>query len=170
MSAGEQRESRKWRQLVATVDWLTMKIPIESQFQVIAFNDTARSLVAGTDGRWIDGRDDAAIERAVHALREEVSPSGARNLQAALAAAGRLSPPVDNVYLLVDGLPTTSDSSAATTDRLTHFKAAVNSRPPDTPINVILLPLEADASAAPAYWTVALETKGSLVAPAEDWP
>jgi beta-lactamase regulating signal transducer with metallopeptidase domain len=169
MSADEQRESPKWRQLVATVDWLTTRIPVDSRFQIIAFNDTARSLVAGTDG-WIDGRDDAAIGRAIQALREQVSPSGGRNLQSALAAAGRLSPPADNVYVLVDGLPTTSDTNGGATDRMAHFKAAVESRPPNAPINVILLPLETEALAAPAYWTVALETRGSLVAPSEDWP
>jgi len=170
MSADQQRDSQKWRQLVATVDWLTTRIPTESQFQVISFNDVARSLVAGTDGRWIDGRDDAAIDSAVHALREQILPGGERNLESALAAAGRLSPPVDNVYLLVDGLPTTSDTGSTATGPLAHFTAASHSKPPNAPINVILLPMETEASTAPAYWTFALETSGSLVAPAEDWP
>ncbi len=170
MSGDQQRESPKWRQLVATVDWLTTRIPLDSQFQVIAFNDDARWLVAGTDGDWIDGRDARALERAVRTLREETLPRGERNLEAALAAASKLSPPVDNLYLLVDGLPTASDTGGVGTDRAEHLAAALRSRPPDAPVNVILLPMESEPLAAPSYWTLALETSGSLLAPAEDWP
>ena len=170
MSADQQRESPKWRQLVATVDWLTTRIPLDSQFQVIAFNDDARWLVVGTDGDWIDGRDDRALERAVRTLREETLPRGERNLEAALAAASKLSPPVDNLYLLVDGLPTASDTEGAGTDQAALLSAALRSRPPNAPVNVILLPMESEPLAAPSYWTLALETSGSLLAPAEDWP
>lgn len=174
MSAAEQRGTPKWRQLADVVDWLAMQIPSESQFQVIAFNDEARSLVAGTNGKWIAARDVRSIELAVRTLREETLPRGERNLEAALAAASELTPPADNVYLLVDGLPTTSDSvrgSGLDNDPAAHWEAAMQRRPPGAPINVILLPMErGDSLAAPAYWNFALETSGSLLAPAENWP
>jgi hypothetical protein len=42
--------------------------------------------------------------------------------------------------------------------------------PINVPVNVILLAMEGDPLAAPAYWTLALRTGGSMLAPAEDWP
>lgn len=170
MTAAEQRQTQKWRQLVAAVEWVTTQIPDESQFQVIAFNDGARSLVTGADWEWIAADDERAIERAVRALREEALPRGERNLESAFAALGNLAPPPDNVYLLVDGLPTTSDTVQASSGSQEHLDAALRHQPPAAPVNVILLPMENEPLAAPAYWTVALETRGSLVAPAEDWP
>ena len=38
------------------------------------------------------------------------------------------------------------------------------------PVNTILLAMEGDPNAAPAYWVLALGTGGSLLAPADDWP
>jgi hypothetical protein len=38
------------------------------------------------------------------------------------------------------------------------------------PINVLLYPLEGDPYSSPAYWTLALQTGGSMMAPSEDWP
>ena len=42
--------------------------------------------------------------------------------------------------------------------------------PGGVPINVLLYPLEGDPYSAPAYWTLSLQTGGSLMAPSEDWP
>jgi hypothetical protein len=37
-------------------------------------------------------------------------------------------------------------------------------------VNVLLFAMEGDAQAAPSYWTLALRTGGSMMAPSEDWP
>jgi hypothetical protein len=38
------------------------------------------------------------------------------------------------------------------------------------PVNTILLPMEGDAYAAAAYWKLAIDTRGSFLTPARDWP
>ncbi|HEY8520453.1 MAG TPA: VWA domain-containing protein, partial [Gammaproteobacteria bacterium] len=55
-------------------------------------------------------------------------------------------------------------------ERLDHFNRAMRLLPVNVPINVILFAMEGDPSSAPAYWTLALRTGGSLLAPSEDWP
>jgi hypothetical protein len=46
----------------------------------------------------------------------------------------------------------------------------VKNLPAGVPVNTILLPMEGDAWAAAAYWRLALDTQGSFMAPARDWP
>jgi hypothetical protein len=55
-------------------------------------------------------------------------------------------------------------------ERLDHFQRAARELPVDVPVNVILLAMEGDPQAAPAFWWLALKTGGSMLAPAEDWP
>ena len=51
-----------------------------------------------------------------------------------------------------------------------NFNRAVRQLPVGVPVNVILLPMEGDPQAAPAFWVLALRTGGSMLAPAEAWP
>lgn len=174
MSKEQQLESPKWRQVVNTVDWLTTQIQPGTQFQIIAFTDHAWSLVAGTDGKWLTVTDGSTLEKAVKTLRQTV-PSGATSLHAGFEAARALSPKADNIYLLVDGLPTMGDVLPAREgvtgkERLDHFNRSVRELPVNVPVNVILFAMEGDPRAAPAYWWLALSTGGSMLAPAEDWP
>jgi hypothetical protein len=86
-----------------------------------------------------------------------------------------LTPRPDNVYLLVDGLPTMGEEypsrpGVSGRERLDHFLRATRGLPSGVPINVLLFPLEGDPQAASAYSSLALETGGSLLAPSEDWP
>jgi hypothetical protein len=173
MSPAQQRSAPKWQQVVNTIDWLTAQIPATSQFQVIAFNDKAWSLIDGTDGQWIQASGDT-LEQAVESMRA-LTPRGPTSLHAAFAAANALEPRPDNIYLLVDGLPTMGEitpSRAGVTgrERRGHFDRAMREAPFNIPINVILFPMEGDPLAAPAYWTLALRSGGSMMAPSEDWP
>ena len=175
MPAEQQRQAPKWRQVVDTVDWLTAQIPPGTQFQVVGFNDQAHWLIEGTDGQWLTAEDGSDLETAVQILRTETVPSGPTSLHAAFAAARSLDPKPDNIYLLVDGLPTMGEvtpTRAGVTgkERQNHFERAMRERPINVPVNVILLAMEGDPLAAPAYWMMALETGGSMLAPAEDWP
>jgi beta-lactamase regulating signal transducer with metallopeptidase domain len=168
LSPGQQRASGKWRQLTETVHDLTAQIDPNAQFQVIAFDGAARSLVPGSDGEWL-----MAAERANSAIRtlgSETSPSGPRNLAAAFAAAAALQPPPDTIYVVTDGLPTVGPSGREAEGeeaRMRLFEDAITRAPKGAAVNVILLPLDDDVLAAPAYWTLALRTGGSLLAPAE---
>ena len=173
MSAEQQRQAPKWRQVVNTVDWLTTQIAPGTQFQVIAFNSRAWSLVEGTDGHWLTVTDGSELEAAVQSLRS-MAPEGPTSLQVAFAAARQLQPRPDNIYLLVDGLPTMGEivpsrPGVSGKDRLDHFNRAARDLP-GAPINVILFAMEGDPRAAPAFWWLALRTGGSMLAPAEDWP
>lgn len=75
MSEEDQLRAPKWRQAVSTVDWITAQIPPGTQFQIMAFNDKAWSLVEGTDGQWLTASDGALLDQAVETLRNTV-PSG----------------------------------------------------------------------------------------------
>lgn len=171
----EQRKlAPKWRQVVNTVDWLTTQIEPGTQVQIIGFNDKAASLVPGTDGRWFTVTDGSQLTAAVQSLRNSY-PQGPTSLHAAFNALRALNPKPDNVYLLVDGLPTMGEiiptrQGVTSRERLDHFNRAVRQLPLGVPVNVILFAMEGDPQAAPAYWVLALRTGGSLMAPSEDWP
>jgi hypothetical protein len=174
MSPEQQRVAPKWLQVVNTVDWLTTQITPGTQVQIIGFNDEARSLMPGTDGQWVTVTDGSELETAVQNLRSTY-PKGPTSLHAAFNALRGLEPKPDNVYLLVDGLPTMGEilptrSGVTSRERLDHFNRAARQLPLGVPINVILFAMEGDPQAAPAFWVLALRTGGSMLAPSEDWP
>jgi hypothetical protein len=186
MSDEQKRQAPKWRQVVDTIDWLTAQLEPGTQYQIIAFSREAWALLEGTDGEWLTVTDAADLDRAVEALGNFVPghcrpgdtsglPCGATSLHAAFAAMNALTPRPDNVYLLVDGLPTMGEEypsrpGVSGRERLDHFLRATRGLPSGVPINVLLFPLEGDPQAASAYSSLALETGGSLLAPSEDWP
>jgi len=167
-------QAKKWRQAVSTVDWVTTQIPQSSRFQIYTFNETAGSVVPGTDGQWLDGGDRDVLDDAVGRLGRVVPEKGT-NLYRAFTAIQGLSPAPDNVILLVDGLPTQGRASPRSTtvsarERLKLFNKAVDQLPRGFPVNVILFPMEGDPKAPSAFWQLAMATRGSLLSPSEDWP
>lgn len=173
-SLDQQKRAPKWRQLVNTVDWLTAQLTPGTQVQIIGFNDQVYSLFEGSEGRWVTVTDGSELEGAVEALRNSV-PNGPTSLHAAFNAARIMDPPPDNIYLLVDGLPTIGDVAptrpgVSSRQRVAHFDRAVRVLPFGVPVNIILFPMEGDPWAAPRYWQLALRTGGSMLAPPEDWP
>ena len=174
MPIEQQKRAPKWQQLVNTVDWLTAQLQPGTQVQIVGFNDQIYSLFEGSEGAWVTVRDGSELEGAVQALRNS-APNGATSLHAAFNAARILDPPPDNIYLLVDGLPTVGDVAptrpgVSSRQRVAHFDRAVRQLPFGVPVNVILFPMEGDPWAAPRYWQLALRTGGSMLAPPEDWP
>jgi hypothetical protein len=90
-------------------------------------------------------------------------------------AVANMSPTPDNIFLITDGLPTISDKGSkgalvTPLERLQLYEDAVTELPRNIPVNVILLPLEGDPSAAAAYWQLAQYTRGSFLTPSRDWP
>jgi len=178
----------KWRQVVDSVDWLTAQIEPGTEFQVIAFNEEAWAVIEGTDDQWLTATDGSELDRVVETLSQFVpgscrpgktedpeKPCGATSLHAAFDAMNRLPQRPSNVYLLVDGLPTMGDSypsrdSVTGAERYQHFLRASAKTHRSVPMNILLYPFEGDPQSAPAYWSLALATGGSMMAPSEDWP
>ena len=164
----------KWRQTLATVDWLATQIPRDSQFQIFAFNTAPRPVIPDTGGQWLDGSDREVLDGAVRRLNEIV-PGDGTSLFHALAVASQLNPRPDNIILLTDGLPTVGKSPARAStisarQRAKLFNRAIGQLPSGIPVNVILFPMEGDPLAASAFWKLAMTTHGSFMSIAQDWP
>jgi hypothetical protein len=130
----------------------------------------------GDDTESSDDRERSA-EQASRDQREtrDDRECGATSLHAAFMAMNQLLPRPDNVFLLVDGLPTIGEfypsrSGVTGRERYEHFLRASREVGRNIPINILLYALEGDPLSAPAYWTLALTSGGSLMAPSEDWP
>lgn len=170
----EKLRSPKWVRAVRTVDWISTQLPTTSQFQLLVFNETARPVLPDTKDAWLDAGDPQEVDRAIRAL-QEVIPEQGTSLENALAAVADLNPRPDNLFLLVDGLPTIGDRSppsgkVSADQRLRLFNRAVRKLHPALPVNVVLFPMEGDPMAASAYWQLAVATRGSFFSPSEDWP
>ncbi len=164
----------KWRQALATVDWLSTQIPTDSTFQIYTFNTNATPVSKGTGGVWLDGSDRRVLDSAVNDLHRVV-PADGTSLFTAFAEISNLNPLPDNIFVLTDGLPTVGRTpSRANTvsprQRIKFFNRAVEELPSRIPINIILYPMEGDPIAASAFWKLAMSTRGSFLSISEDWP
>ncbi len=181
----EKQAGPKWQRSKRIVQWVLARLPHDSLFQVIAYDEKARSL--GASG-WLKANNPQA-QNGVRAALSGLVPSGATNLQAGLKAVTRAAP--TNVYLVTDGLPTKGDSNFKSLNpfascsslrgasntisgacRLKLFQHSVDKDGPtrDVPVNVILLPIEGDPQASSAYWSWTSATGGLLISPAASWP
>ncbi len=170
----EQLRSRKWRQVVASVDWLTSQFRQGSEFQIYMFNNKTEPVIQGTDGIWLKADDDTQLNEAIRVLRRTV-PENGTNMHAAFRIATQLSPRPDNIILLVDGMPTmdaetTSKTVVSSNERGNIFARAVRELPSGIPVNIMLYPMEGDLNAPISYWSLALTTRGSFVSVSRDWP
>jgi len=174
MSSTEKLRAPKWRQAVATVDWLTANLPHAGRVQVYVFNESARPLLEGAQGAWLEAGDIERLNQAVGTLRR-LTPEKGTSLINAFEAVARMSPAPDNLFLLTDGLPTMGRdkpgrSRVSADKRLSFFREAVKRLPAGLPVNVILFPMEGDPMAASEFWRLAVDTRGSFMCPAKDWP
>ncbi|MCY3768747.1 MAG: VWA domain-containing protein [Gammaproteobacteria bacterium] len=177
----EKQQGPKWQRAKRTVRWLLNRLPSTSEVAVIAFNDEAEFL---RRRGWESSQGEEVVQHWFDEL-DDLVPTGATNLEAGIDALKQLSPPATNVYIVTDGLPTQGKTppgrfSACKTGRqvvsgecrLKIFEQATHrffaTSAPKT--NVILLPLEGDPQAAPAYWQWTAFTAGLLLVPASDWP
>jgi hypothetical protein len=167
--------SDKWRRTLQTVDWLSAQVPLDSEFQIYAFNTKAWPLVAGSEGKWLKANDPNAMNDAVNNLRKLI-PQDGTSIENAFVAMNTLTPKPDSVIMITDGLPTqgpTPPLLRKTVDgdaRLKLFERAVGKYPRDVPFNVILMPMEGDPAAPSAFWQLARHTNGAFLSPSKDWP
>jgi hypothetical protein len=174
LSDREKLHSDKWQQAVKTIDWLTTQLPPTSKFQVYTFNETARPLVANTQGTWLEAGDLDRLNQTVDYLRKAVPEKGTSLLNA-FKAMGEMQPAPDNIFLLTDSLPTMGAGKpwrkrVSGEKRLSLFNEAIRRLPSGVPVNIILYPMEGDPLAAYAYWRLAKDTRGSFFCPSKDWP
>ena len=174
MDDEDKLRSVKWRQTVASVDWLTAQIRPGTQFQIYMFNNRVDPAIKGSRGTWLDAEDGTLLDEAVESLRRTI-PTEGTNLKGAFAAARELDPRPDNIIVLADGLPTmdaetTNRRTVSGRQRLNLFRDAIRELPGGVPVNIFLYPLEGDYEAPIAYWALAFETGGSLISVSRDWP
>ena len=174
MSEERRRNAPKWQHAIKIVEWLSAKLPIDSQFQIYHFNTETEALVENSKGRWLDVRDKTTLDSAISRLNRLV-PARGTNLEKVFIAANQLNPKPDNIYLITDGLPTQGAKPSRSTtisggDRIKLFTKAVEKLPGRVPVNIILTPIEGDPYAAIAYWRLSRATHGSFMSPSNDWP
>lgn len=174
MSDTDKRNAPKWQRVVKTVDWITAQLPITSQYQLYAFNDTTQAALPGSQGQWLEVADRDQLNAAVESVGNLI-PDAGTNLEQLFQEVVSLNPQPDNIFLITDGLPTlgnrrNSDPLVTPSERLELFEDAVERLPNNIPVNIILMPLEGDPSAAAAYWQLAQYTGGSFITPSRDWP
>ena len=174
MPIDEKLRAVKWRQVVASVDWLTAQFLPGSEFQMYMFNNEVEPIIKGSEGVWLKADDATQLDEAMRVLRR-TAPEGGTNMKAAMNIVLSMTPPPDNIILLVDGLPTmdgpTSKSKTVSgAERRRLFSNALRELPSGIPVNIFLYPLEGDFEAPFLYWLLAYRSGGSLISVSKDWP
>jgi len=174
MPDSEKLRSLKWRQAVASVDWLSAQFPQDSKFQIYTFNTEAKPVLPGSENVWLEVGDGTQVDEAIRKLRRTV-PENGTNMLAAYDVINQLNPPPDNVILLIDSLPTMDSPKAERgmvtgAERLRYHYNAIDVIPSGVPVNILLYPMEGDYQASIAYWLLAYQTGGSFMSISKDWP
>lgn len=174
MSDEQKLKSEKWQRAISTVEWITANMPKDANFQLITFNTEARAAIADTEKVWLRAIEKADTDKALDNLKK-VIPAGGTSLHYPFALARKMEPQPDNIFLIIDSLPTQGfekpkGSAVSSRERVAFFSDALKELPNASPINIILFPMEGDPIAAPSYWRLAQMTGGSFLAPPKDWP
>jgi len=174
MSDARKRNAEKWQRAQGTAEWLISNLPATSKFQLYLFNTQSRAALSSSQGGWLSAGRPEDVTGAIKGLRN-AAPAGGTSLYHAFNTATLLKPKPDNILLITDGLPTQgrkkpSGTTVTSNQRLDHLSRAIKVLPSRIPVNTILLPMEGDAYAAAAYWRLAVDTHGSFLTPARDWP
>jgi hypothetical protein len=175
MDDERKRMAPKWQRAVRTVEWLGAQMPLDANFQILGFDTQARSLVSDTGTGWVPLGEGRELDTAMRDLKSSVVPDGGTSLVNLIDAINAMTPLPDNVYLIIDSLPTQGareprGTTVAGRERLELFSEAVSRMPKQVPINVIMFPMEGDPMASAAYWNLARTTGGSFLSPSRDWP
>ncbi|MDD9889838.1 MAG: VWA domain-containing protein [Gammaproteobacteria bacterium] len=174
MSDERKRNAPKWQRVVSTVDWISTQLPITSQYQIWNFNTGYQSVISGTEDNWLEVADRDQLNQAIENVRAIV-PNNGTNMEQVFIAVANMSPRPDNIFLITDGLPTlnnrgSSEPLVTPGERVELFEEAVEELPQSIPVNIVLMPLEGDPSAAAVFWQLAQYTRGSFLTPSKDWP
>lgn len=174
MSDERKKQAPKWQRVVKTVDWISTQLPITSRYQIWKYNEGLESVSGGPLDSWQEVADRDGLNAAIEDVKAIV-PGNGTNMEQVFRAVANMSTKPDNIFLITDGLPTLSDRGSndalvTPAQRIELFEDALEELPQGIPVNVVLLPLEGDPSAAAAYWQLAQYTSGSFISPSKDWP
>ena len=174
LNAASRISAPKWQRTLKTTEWLVANLPTSTEFQLYSFNTRAKAALSGSQGSWLNTSRSSDTDGVIQALYQ-VAPEGGTSLYHAFTAAKELSPQPDNIILVTEGLPTQGrakpNSTTVSADkRLDHFVQAAKVLNGKIPVNTILLPMEGDAWAAAAFWSLAINSQGSFMTPSRDWP
>jgi hypothetical protein len=174
MNPATRKNAPKWQRALRSLHWLIANLRPGKRFQIYQFNTKAQALVAGTQGKWLSTDNTKVLSAALSASRQ-LAPLGGTSLHQAFEAAKQLSPKPDSIILLTDGLPTQGKYTAnfglvSAGERVTFFEQSIKEIPKGIPVNTLLFPMEGDPSAAGAFWSLAILTRGSFITPSRDWP
>jgi hypothetical protein len=175
MPDDQKLRTPKWRSAIDAVDWITTRIPKESEFQIVAFNTSPWSVVDVPKGKWASVGDGDKLTAAINRLRTTIPKSGT-SLYNVFDMVNNMDRKPDNIYLLTDGLPTQGKTSPGKEkmikpgNRLKFFGQAVNQLPGGIPVNILLYPMDGDPDAAGHFWRLAIDSRGSFMTPSRDWP
>ena len=173
-SSTAKRDAPKWQRVVKIVDWITTQLPVVSRYQIYSFNEQVESALPGSEGTWLEVADRDQLNEVVEQVLDVV-PEGGTNYERLFREIANMTPPPDNIFLITDGLPTVDDRGSSDRlitprDRLELYEDALGELLQGVPVNIVLMPLEGDPSAAAAFWELAQLTRGSMISPSKDWP
>ena len=184
-----KQNSLKWIRAKKSAEWLVNRLPIDSQYTFITFNENVVSL---TDSKWLNSSDVNSINSVLTELNQ-LAPTGGTNLEKALIFVKSLRPMPDALFLITDGLPTIGEEvktfssdflekcfrtkqrqkkSISSNCRHQLFQKAKKGFLNGIKIktSTILLPLEGDPRAASDFWNLSIQSGGLLISPSLDWP
>jgi len=174
------QKSAKWLQAKRIASWIIEAAPETAVINIALFNDKVKPL-------WLRAKKKSEAKLDVSKLLSPFFPDGPTNLQEGLKWATSGARASASIYIITDGLPTAPKPGNVVTRNLTDCRAdpkgfvsgpcrlkiladsasRVSLR---SPVNVILLPLEGDPLAAPAYWELSKSTGGTVFIPDRSWP
>lgn len=76
MPEARKRQASKWRRVVETVDWISSQLPVASQYQIYAFNDSYVAAIEGTEGQWLEVADRDQLDTAISSVGQLVPDRG----------------------------------------------------------------------------------------------
>jgi len=186
----QSKQTQKWIRAKDSLTWLTSRLPKESKFSIMTFNDQVES---HTQSQWLDAKDPIKVNSTL-ASALKVIPERGTNLEKVLLSAKKMFPLPDLVVIITDGLPTIGEpyvefkdgilareernclnSLGKISSRCRHVlfqkakKNYLDGRKIQT--STILLPLQGDPHAAIDYWNLGQQSGGGIsISPARDWP
>ena len=186
-----KENSEKWVRAKESLKWLIARLPEESRYTILTFNEKVNS---HTRHGWLSGKDPIGVKSALGDALKEI-PKGGTNLEKVLEQVMDMRPRPDSVYLITDGLPTKGQPvKGISLDKVKKcFRTGTKSKPirtitaecrvelflkalrnylkeRKTKTSIILLPLEGDPFASFSFWSMAQQTNGVLISPSKDWP
>ena len=152
------------------------EIPAGEFFRFLAYSSRGSrfGMAVNGNGALMDALAEAIEKRGSRVLRR-TAPEGGTNMKAAMDIVMTMSPPPDNIILLVDGLPTmdgptSNRRTVSGQERTRLFTNALRELPSNIPVNIFLYPLEGDFEAPFLYWLLAYRSGGSFISVSKDWP